>query len=409
MTDARRLDWALCVPTLNRIEVLEAAVRCALAQTRPPVEIAVVDASPEWCAHRDRIEAITKGSGVRLHYEAAPAKSSAVQRNTALARVTADVVFFFDDDTLMHPACAETLMRVYEIDRDGRIAGACAANVADIPAAAWPKSSGTHILPGGGESGPAEGSEAMNAPAGTSPAPREEGSPSGSSVPVARKARRSGIVEAARRTVPRVRLLRWVMKEILLVSQTRMFVPYDAHRSRASPPSGPDALGAGLKLVRHLPGFSMTVRRTVAEAEPFNAWLLAYCPTEDLEASYRWGRHGLCVRVPAAHVHHYEAASGRVTRREATLLGLLNSAFFTRLNSDAPWRHGAHYYVLTLRRVLGEFLKDAFNGRLTFPQARGALEALPRSVAVFRHPRDGLGPWYRDLQQRLLSRTRRRA
>jgi GT2 family glycosyltransferase len=394
MTAARRLDWALCVPTLDRIDVLEAAVRCALAQTRPPAEIAVVDASPHWCAHRERIAAITEGSGVRLHYEAAPAKSSAVQRNTALARVGADVVFFFDDDTLMHPGCAAALLEVYEGDAAGRIAAAAASHVVQVPAAAWPDS-------GAGSSGEACGTEEP-------PAGAAETAP-GASVQVARKGLWSRVRRRVRDARKRSRLVGWFMGEVMMMARNRLFVPYDAHRPRAAAPVDQGALGPGVSIVRHLPGFSMTVRRTVAEAEPFNPWLLAYCPTEDLDASYRWGRSGLCVQVRTAQVHHYEAASGRVTRGEATLLGLLNSAFFTRLNSDAPWRHGAHYYVLTLRRVLGEFLKDLLNLRLTFPQARAALEALPRSVAVFRHPREGLGPWYHDLQQRILDRRRRRA
>jgi hypothetical protein len=86
-------------------------------------------------------------------------------------------------------------------------------------------------------------------------------------------------------------------------------------------------------------------------------------------------------------------------------LGMLNSAFFTARNSDARLRHVPHYYVLGLRRLIAEFLKDLAGGRLGLPQLRGAAAGLTRSVAVFARPRDALGPWYVGLQCRLLGRA----
>ena len=38
------------------------------------------------------------------------------QRNQAIDLATSDILFFFDDDSLMHPRCAEEIMRVYEAD-----------------------------------------------------------------------------------------------------------------------------------------------------------------------------------------------------------------------------------------------------------------------------------------------------
>lgn len=71
------LTWALCVATLNRIDALETCVRCALAQTRSPAEIVIVDASDTWAEHRERIAAVVGGREVPLRHLKAERRSLA--------------------------------------------------------------------------------------------------------------------------------------------------------------------------------------------------------------------------------------------------------------------------------------------------------------------------------------------
>jgi glycosyltransferase involved in cell wall biosynthesis len=349
------------VATLNRLDMLERCVAHALAQTRPPVEIVVADASDGWEAHRVRIRELVEARaelGVRLTYLGHPVRSLTSQRNAALRALSADVAFMIDDDSLMEPDCAETVMALYEADPEGRVAGIAGVNVAVDGATA----------------GAAAGGAAL----------KEAGS------------RRS-------RAMRRGALTRWILKEVLLQSRDRIFLRYDppgTHHGRAAA----EALGLpGTRYTEFLPGWGMTVRRRVALLEPFDDGLLAYCPTEDLDASYRWGRHGVCLVAENARIAHVEVAAGRLKRQKVTALSVMNSAYLTRRNSDRPGRDAARYYLLGARRVVAELLKDLLMSRLTLPQARGAVRGLLRTPAIFLHPREGLGPWYAERQGQVLA------
>jgi hypothetical protein len=61
------------------------------------------------------------------------------------------------------------------------------------------------------------------------------------------------------------------------------------------------------------------------------------------------------------------------------------------------------YYALGLRRVLAEALKDGLSRRWSFPQFRGAIGGLVRSLSVFRAPRATLDAWYQPVQLEILS------
>ena len=41
--------------------------------------------------------------------------------NHSIAQSTADIIFAFDDDTLMYPDCAKEILRIYAADVDHRI------------------------------------------------------------------------------------------------------------------------------------------------------------------------------------------------------------------------------------------------------------------------------------------------
>ncbi|UWQ23175.1 glycosyltransferase [Jannaschia sp. W003] len=367
ISDRGRLSWGLCVATLNRPDMLVRCVEHALAQTRPPAEIAIADASDDWEAHRGRIRetlaAATNGAEVRLVFLGHPEKSSARQRNAALTAMSADVAFVIDDDSLMEPDCAETIMALYDADAEGRVAGIAGVNVAGDDAAARAVAKGTALKDAGG-------------------------------------IRRSARMRAA---VRRSGLARWVLKEVLLQSRDRIFLRYDEPGTHHGRDTAAALALPGTRYTEFLPGWGMTVRREVALRELFDDGLLAYCPTEDLDASYRWGRHGVCLVAEGARINHVEAAAGRIKRRKVTALSLMNSAYFTRRNSRRPARDAARFYGLATRRVLAETLKDLITGRLSLPQARGAAWALVRSPTVWRQDRADLPDWYAGLQRRILA------
>src|SRR6516162_7553837 len=132
---ANPLTWALVVATYMREDVLPRCLRLGAAQTRPPLEIIVVDSSPGWKITRERVlrEIAPLWPGIRWHYVEAERRSSASQRNQGVRAASADVVFLFDDDSLMYPNCAAEIMRVYDADIGRSVVGVNATNVAVPP------------------------------------------------------------------------------------------------------------------------------------------------------------------------------------------------------------------------------------------------------------------------------------
>ena len=126
-------SWSLCIATLNRHDVLLSALGNALRQTRPPGQIVIVDASDTWQDTKQAVEEMTAGSAqIELCYVPAEERSSATQRNQGISLCTQDIVFMLDDDSFMHPTCAEELLRIYEADPDAALAGVAAALVGEL-------------------------------------------------------------------------------------------------------------------------------------------------------------------------------------------------------------------------------------------------------------------------------------
>ncbi|KKB83694.1 hypothetical protein VW29_13430 [Devosia limi DSM 17137] len=341
----------------------------SLRQTLPPTEIVIVDAGDSVADNHSRIQAVLAGSprpATPLIYLASPIRSSSAQRNLAIDVAVGDVLFLFDDDTLMFPDCAETILRAYASDPERRIAAAGAVHVAQMP---------------------------MDV-----------------SLDADRKDTRRNQSEAApdlREPSRREKWLRgirhWIWTEVFLMNASRLFIQYDTPRLR-----GNEAAVAALGVARisHQPlisGYAMTVRREVARTERFDPILLSYSPGEDMDATYRFSRHGLNVAVEGALVHHFEAASGRIKRKQATTLGLMNVASFVANKSSSPARDIPAYYLMFVRRLFAEFCKDLLSRRFTFPQFAGTVLALPRSIGIFRHRnRADFDGWYKQQQLDIL-------
>ncbi len=358
-TDATAEDalvWGLCIATLNRADVLHECVSAALKQTRPPAEVVIVDASADIGPGKARIETLCKTADVPLVYVAAPRPSLATQRNVAIGHATADILFLIDDDAFLHRDCAERVMAIYEDDPEARIAAV----------------------------GPTEAARTAVAPR-TDPQPERKTS------------------AAARSRIDRLRggipLGRWIEREILLMSPDYFVPPYEPRATDSQANGVPHTLR-----VRSMSGFRMTVRREIALRERFDDHLLAYCPGEDLDATTRFGRHGLVLLSEKARIEHAEVGAGRLKRRKVAELTVTNGAYLLRRNSTRPERDRATYYTFLLRRVLAEFLKDTLTGRFTYPQLRGTVRGAMRVPQIFSQPPSSLGLWYEDMQRAILTR-----
>jgi glycosyltransferase involved in cell wall biosynthesis len=131
------LTWGLTIATYNRADCLRTCVALAVAQTRPPSEVVIVDASDDWSKARDTIlsEIAADNPAVRWTYQQARVRSLTHQRNQALDQTTADVLFLIDDDSFMFDDCAAEIMAIYEADPEGKIAGVSATLADNAPGA----------------------------------------------------------------------------------------------------------------------------------------------------------------------------------------------------------------------------------------------------------------------------------
>ena len=119
------LTWSQSVVTFKRPDMLLRCLKLGAEQSRPPAEIVVVDASPDWDKTRDRVmaELAPRHPEIRWVYEKAIEPNIAIQRNQALGLVTSDITIAPDDDSLLYPDAAEEILRAYEADVEGKVVG----------------------------------------------------------------------------------------------------------------------------------------------------------------------------------------------------------------------------------------------------------------------------------------------
>ncbi|MGF1633625.1 MAG: glycosyltransferase family 2 protein [Phycisphaerae bacterium] len=356
-------DWDLVIATYNRPEILKLAVRLAATQTRPPKGIYVVDAGPDPAGVAELVrQDLQKHGAGHIPYTHVPAQvtSLTVQRNQGVAMASAEVLFLIDDDSLMYPNCAEKIMEVYDADTAHVIAGVQAVEVRISPMD-------------------------TTDPAELQSVEKKEGG--GSKGPMPPDDR------------PLINLRRWFDREVLLMDRRMLFIPYDGHFH--DPPRPPCA-----EIYRTWPtplfhGCRMTFRRDVLLKEPAEPLLRYYAAAEDLDLSYRASRHGHLLNCGDAKLYHHTAGGGRMSRKAATALGILNIAAFTRKHSNDLERDGRKVRTLVRRRLLAEALKDLLTRRFDFPQFRGILLARPHVKHILKMSLSQLEEAYPELQSRL--------
>ena len=343
------LTWGLVISTYKREEVLPRCLRLALAQTRRPVELIVVDASPDWEKNRELV--LKECAGLlppRWFYEQAQRKSIAAQRNQGLKLATTDVVFMIDDDSLLYPDCAEHVMKVYEADTGAR-------SSASVPFA-W-------IEP--------------------------------------RRARRN------RSPSQPVKPKKWWIRfGERLYDVADRFVPYDGQYPQHVIP--PEVTALNVVPMELLVGFKMTFRRAAVMKEGFSDILDGYSAAEDLDASYRISCHGALVQNFDAKLCHLAAQGGRITRFTKSALCCLNVGVLLAIHgTKAPgprWR----YRRMLVKRLLLDFMGDVMRSRWTLPQARGVCLAMRYARTIFVMSPAELRSWYPEFQQKLLAQDGQR-
>lgn len=316
------------VCTYNRPDMLLRCVRLTLTQTRPPLEIVIVDASDGW---ESSVKAVTDlvataSPTVRLVYERAVVRSTTHQRNQALAHVTADIVFAIDDDSLMTPDCAAGVLDVYERDVAGRIAG-------------------VGII-------------------GTPTPPDEQP------------------VQAPVEPPARVGWLKAALNRQL--DMDRRFVPY--FPGDRLDQGEIDVDGRKYWTVRLLNGFRMTFRTELGRKVAWCEALLFYALHEDADFSYRLSRLGLLVMAPTGRVCHCQAPGGRLPRAVVDRLRVLNLAALHRVYSPNLASSRRRILATYSRAALLYLFLDLVKRRFSLPTVRAYLWGIARAWSILSAP-----------------------
>lgn len=116
------MEFDIAIVTRNRQQALRLSLRLMLAQERVPRKLIVVDASDDHPATRQVVEEAAARSGKSFRMEILRSEPGMTrQRNVSLRHVESPVVLFPDDDALWFPGFAESVMRIYERDKDGLV------------------------------------------------------------------------------------------------------------------------------------------------------------------------------------------------------------------------------------------------------------------------------------------------
>ncbi|MGL4281635.1 MAG: glycosyltransferase family 2 protein, partial [Albidovulum sp.] len=124
--------YSTIVATRNRPDALALSLPLILAQTRLPEMVLVVDSSDDPRPNAELVAKLAAGAKVPLtHHTSAPGLP--LQRNIGLGGVTSDVTMFPDDDSLLYPDAMEHTMRIYDLDKEGRVGGVRTAEARSAP------------------------------------------------------------------------------------------------------------------------------------------------------------------------------------------------------------------------------------------------------------------------------------
>jgi GT2 family glycosyltransferase len=307
-------------------------LRLAAAQSRPPSQIIVVDASADWCDTRRQVERDLESiyPNIEWIFEPAHVKSAASQRNQGIRLASEDVLFLLDDDSLMFPPAAAYIMSVYEEDVERKMAGVSLCGSREAPDA------------------PKRSSRAAQVKA----------------------------VEQPKTDQTRVGLVRRLKKAA---------VPeWPGYLKNETPGVIPDSLKHhDLLAVRQFSGCYMTFRREICEKEPFTDWLKGYSVAEDYDISNRARRHGIIAKHRSALCHHAKTVGGRPANYQLEYSRALNHWLLHTLYAACRRVAFARMTKWSAHSLFYAALVDIKNRKATLPAVRGLLSGVWSGVIAF--------------------------
>ena len=345
----QQLTWSLVVPTFNRLEILREALKCVVAQTRPPIEIIVVDSSPD--SKTNELIVTTEFAGysvpIDLVYILSSDISITIQRNTGIDRCNGAIVCFIDDDTFIEPDFAERILEVYEQDCNAQIAG-IQGFLTDKP----------HL---------AELTRFQ----------------------VVHPVKQSGSDHIFH-----------FLKATGLYINWGYFLPYKGKYPDQT--RIPCIEAFDVQPTRTLGGGFPTYRREIIQTVRYDQDLLFYATGEDQDASYRASHLGAVLQVNTAKAYHCAFPSGaRLDPFLRVLTMHTNIAFWVQKHNPRSLYIKLCFFILLCWHVPCRLLDDLQERRWTLPRVRALLAAIRHGIHIFFIPAPQLANWYRGFQRRL--------
>ncbi|EIE49065.1 hypothetical protein AL035_16160 [Salipiger aestuarii] len=351
---AQALSFDVVIATRNRPEALALTIPLLLGQSRRPEKLIIIDSSDDHAPVAQVVADTTAGQGIEVIVEHTK-RGTARQRNRGLSHVSADVVFFPDDDTLFFPGTSAAIMDIYERDTSRQVA---AVN----PAVSL-----------------------------TPPEGALDGAAYGMSQSHTREARTVGWRTRLGRLLPDINP-RFVIGRILV--------------DRAPDLSWLDELEA--KPVEWMTGFRMTFRTEALRATGFEPVFGGYSLFEDTDASWAVSEFGCVLGTRRGQVYHHRFPSGRADRYGLGAMGLANLAYLMAKHSTdrgltAAQRREALRKTRSYARLrmLAARLRALRGDRGAAEDLRGMKAAWPSIDRLFAAPRADLARLYLDIKHEI--------
>ena len=317
-----------------------------LAQSRAPARLIVIDSSDDHAPVESTIRGVTKnwpGRVIIRHSE----PGLPFQRNLGLGHVTAPIVLFPDDDSLLLQGAAEAILQVYEHDPDGQIAAVCAG-------------------------------EAMEPPNNLD-------------------LRNTDWVTPAHRREAGMRRARNQLEKRFSAIKPQMYLG----QVFASRPVPEWFFEMDVVPVEYMTGFRMSFRTEAIRPTGFDAALGGYALDEDIDASFVAARSGLVVAARKARIYHHRFPSGRGDGGRMGRMEILNRIYIGLKHAkrdDLP----AGTEGAMRRRLFGFVALKLLTGLLGLrseygrARLRGAFRAVRASGPIWRASGVDLAEAYHD-------------
>ena len=321
-----RLTFDTVIATRNRPEALALSIPLILRQSRQTQKLIIIDSSDDHQAVKSVVEQAVRDWPGEVILRASE-RGSSLQRNIGLEHVTADVVFFPDDDSMLYPGTTEAIMRVYERDRSELVSGVCTA-AALMPPPDFPETPVYTV------------SREMKRQMLTTPIKNKLRKLFNSLDP---------IFYIGRSLMQRYEVPTWLQEENCV-------------------------------LVEFMSGYRMSFRTAVIKQFKFNENLGEYAHCEDYDASFSAAAHGAIVGARNGRIYHHKYPGARSSAFKMGVMRILNTAYVvlkhSRADTTAPQRKDAMKHIKTF----GWAFQIIYISRLRNPYNRNFLSGFRAGV-----------------------------